>query len=453
MSKPISLSLFDLFKVGPGPSSSHTIGPMCAGYNAIAEMAKLPAAQLEQADRIEVRLFGSLSATGKGHGTDRAVLAGLMGVSPANCPADLLPGLLQQDGQIHEVRLGNRVLPMTQAQIVFDRGGGDLPHPCTLSIRLLAGARVLFEREYYSVGGGFIQWKGWKAPARGEPVYHYSTAVEVRDLLARKNLRMHEMMIENEKAISGLSEQAINDRMDAIIAAMELSVARGIRTEGPLPGPLNVQRKAASLARRAANMAHSPEHFMVLLAANAFAVAEENAAGHPVVTAPTCGSAGVIPAVLYIMKHHLRMPRETINRGLLAAGLVGFLAKHNATLAGSEAGCQAEIGVAAAMAAAMLAYAHESDFRVAENAAEIALEHHLGMTCDPVCGYVQIPCIERNAMGAVKAYMAWLIAGEETMRFHKVDLDKVILVMYETGRDLQAKYRETASGGLAKYVH
>ncbi|MDD5678263.1 MAG: L-serine ammonia-lyase [Kiritimatiellae bacterium] len=453
MNMPIALSLFDLFKVGPGPSSSHTIGPMRAGYDAIGEMAKLPASQIEQADQIEVHLYGSLSATGKGHDTDRAVLAGLMGVSPSDCPPDLLPGLLQQAGQVHNVRLGAKVFPMTQAQIVFDHCAAHFPYPCALTIRLTSGARVLFEREYYSVGGGFIQWKGWKAPARGEPVYRYSTALGVRSLLARENIRMHEMMIANEKAISGLGEQAICDHMDAIIAAMEASVARGIATEGPLPGSLKVQRKAASLVRRARHMPGTPENLMLRLAAYAFAASEENAAGHPIVTAPTCGSAGVIPSVLCIMKQHLHMPAETIYRGLLAAGLVGFLAKHNATLAGSEAGCQAEIGVAAAMAAAMLSYAHETDFRVTENAAEIALEHHLGMTCDPVGGYVQIPCIERNAMGAVKAYVAWLLASDETMRSHKVDLDKTILVMYETGKDLQSKYRETSEGGLAKYVY
>ncbi len=453
MSNPIALSIFDLFKVGPGPSSSHTIGPMLAGYDAIGEMAKLPVAQIEQADRIEVHLFGSLSATGKGHGTDRAVLAGLMGVSPAGCPPDLLSGLLQTPGQVHSVRLGARVFPMTQAQIVFDRCTGIYPHPCTLTIRLMAGVRALFEREYYSVGGGFIQSKGRKAPARGKPVYCYSTAVGVRSLLARENLSMHAMMLANEKSVSGLAEQAIDERLDEIIATMEASVARGIASEGLLPGPLKVQRKAASLARRAAKMANSPEHFMMLLAAYAFAVAEENAAGHPIVTAPTCGSSGVIPAVLCIMRRHLCLPMDAIRRGLLAAALVGFLAKHNATLAGSKAGCQAEIGVAAAMAAAMLAYAHGTDFRMTENAAEIALEHHLGMTCDPVGGYVQIPCIERNAMGAVKAYMAWLLAGEEPMLSHKVDLDKAIMVMYETGKDLQSKYRETGTGGLAKYVH
>jgi L-serine dehydratase len=233
---------------------------------------------------------------------------------------------------------------------------------------------------------------------------------------------------------------------------MEEAVDTGIHTEGILPGPIGLHRKAPVLYKRACRMSHSVDYLMVALTAYAFGASEENAAGHRIVTAPTAGASGVIPAVIYILKNYRNISLDALHEGLMAAASVGFLAKHNASIAGADVGCQGEIGVASAMAASLLAYAKGYRFQVAENAAEIALEHHLGLTCDPVLGYVQIPCIERNAMGALKAYTAFLIASAEIPGNHKVDLDQVIRAMAETGRDMCRKYKETSLGGLALSV-
>ena len=450
---PITTSLFELFKIGPGPSSSHTIGPMKAGFDFIRLLRTFSADIQEKARGMEVHLYGSLSATGRGHGTDRAVLAGLLGHDPRTCSSSFMDSLgLENDGA-HPVCIGTQTLYLTRDIVVFDAFEHDFPYSNTLQIRLLGeDTKVLFEREYYSVGGGFIQWKGEEQTVRGEPVYPYSTMKELKKILRSENLRLHEVILANERSITGASTDEIMDGLNHCIQTMIESVETGIHTEGILPGPIGLHRKAAVLYERACKTTQSADHLMVALSAYAFGAAEENAAGHRIVTAPTAGSCGVVPAVVYVLKNHRNIADGALWEGLMAAASVGFLAKHNASIAGADVGCQGEIGVAAAMAASLLTYAQGYRFQVTENAAEIALEHHLGMTCDPVLGYVQIPCIERNAMGALKAYTAFLIASAEIPGNHKVDLDQVIRAMGETGRDMCMKYKETSQGGLALSV-
>ena len=310
--------------------------------------------------------------------------------------------------------------------------------------------KVLLEREYYSVGGGFIEWKGFRPEPRGRPKYPYATALQLRAQLQRHHLSLHALVLENEQAVTGLEPERIRERLDATLDAMAASVKRGIVTEGFLPGPIHLHRKGALLFQRAQKMGRSPERFLVYLSAYAFAAAEENAAGHTIVTAPTCGSAGVMPAVLHFLRHHKDVPLAALRNALLSSAAIGFIIRHGASISGAEVGCQGEIGVASAMAAAFLAGAHDQPFVIMENAAETALEHHLGMTCDPVRGYVQIPCIERNAMGAVKAYTAYTIACGGIPEWHIVGLDNAVKAMAMTGRDMSCSYKETALGGLAK---
>jgi L-serine dehydratase len=259
-------------------------------------------------------------------------------------------------------------------------------------------------------------------------------------------------MMANEKALSGLAEVEINRRIDQILQAMEESVERGLKTEGVLPGPIGLHRHAPVFKRGSHKSAHVEDRLFLDLITYAFAAAEENAAGHRIVTAPTAGSAGVLPSVAYVMKHKYKLPRQAMRNGLLAAACIGFLAKHGASIAGAEVGCQGEIGVAASMAAAMLVHAHGYPIRIIENAATTAMEHHLDITCDPVGGYVQIPCIERCTMGAVKAYNAFLIATMQIPSHHLVSFDVVIRTMAETGKDMSTKYKETSKGGLALHM-
>ncbi len=431
---------------------------MRAGNNFLRLLPELPPAVLAPARGLRVLLFGSLSETGRGHGTDRAVLAGLLGNEPASCSAPTLDGLDLRAGARHSVAVRGRALAITPADIIFTtaRHGGRraraprFPYSNTLIIQLMGPKQVLFEREYYSVGGGFIEWKGFKPERRGRPRFPYADTLQLQDQLRRHRVTLHALMLANEQAITGLAPAQIEQRLDALLDAMLAAVERGVATEGYLPGPIHLHRKGPLLFQRAQKMAHSPDRFLVDLSAYALAAAEENAAGHPVVTAPTCGSAGVIPAALYLLHHHYKLPRPVLRGALLAAAAVGFIIKRGASLSGAEVGCQGEIGAASAMAAAFIADAHGQPFIILENAAETALEHHLGMTCDPVRGYVQIPCIERNAMGAVKAYTAYLIASAGIPEWHMVGLDKAVKAMALTGRDMPCQYKETSRGGLAR---
>lgn len=450
---PITTSIFELFKIGPGPSSSHTIAPMRAANDFMAIVNNMDDQSLAAARSIEVKLFGSLSATGKGHGTGWATLAGILGQKPETCAPEFLDGLKKNPNAVYQLRVGKKDIPVSDRQIIFDKVEHGYPFSNTIMMRLLGDKGVLLEKEYYSIGGGFIQWKGWTEPKRGLPVYPYGNMTQLKEMLDKNKIPIHRLVLENEKTIMGTEEAEIYSRLDHILKAMETSVQEGLKGEGVLPGFIGLNKKAAELNRKAKKIKQSEARFLVRLSAYAIAGAEENAMGHRIVTAPTAGSAGVMPAIVYMMKHHQRCSQQTLREGLLAATAVGFLAKHNASIAGAEAGCQGEIGVAASMAAAMLAYGQPGHtIRIVEDAAAIAMQHHLGITCDPVGGHVQIPCIERCAMGAVKAYNAFLIATAQPPGYNKVSYDVVIRTMAATGRDMSAKYKETSQGGLAVYM-
>ncbi|MDL2210577.1 L-serine ammonia-lyase, partial [Desulfovibrio sp. OttesenSCG-928-O18] len=441
---PITTSIFELFKAGPGPSSSHTIAPMLAALDFRDELAALSTENLQKGKSIRVRLFGSLSATGFGHGTHKAVVTGLLGYKPAACPDSLPTGVFDLPEEDRTVRIGPFSFIPDAKTVINDAVEHRHPYSNTLVCELLdENGGVVFAKTYYSVGGGFIQWEGWTAPARGAVPYPYTSADDLQRLARENGLSISQIVLQNEMALTGARAAEVFERLEGIVELMRKSVARGVCVDGVLPGMLGVYRKAAHLARKADARDDPLNRFLGLLNAYAFAVAEENAAGGIIVTAPTCGAAGVIPAVLTMIEGYLGFGPEAVHNGMLAAAAVGFLAKHNAGIAGAEVGCQGEVGVASAMAAAMLAQAKGYSPQIVENAAEIALEHHLGLTCDPVGGYVQIPCIERNAMGALKAYNAYLVASMEDVARHRVTLDVAIRAMAETGRDMNAKYKET----------
>lgn len=446
---PVTTSIFELLKIGPGPSSSHTIGPMKAGYDFMKLVRELPEDTRLKADSLEVRLFGSLSATGEGHGTRRAVMSGLLGYQPDTCQPTVLAEFNDNDKPF-ELDLEGKSLKYHPGEIIFDAVKHKYPHSNTMIFRLKSGEDIIFERMYFSVGGGFLRWQGWKEPKHGKPAYPYKTMAELKNHLKINDIRLHQLILENEMAITGMAEDEINEGLDHIIEVMERSVLLGIKTEGVLPGPIGLQRKATVMYTKAKKEQFQGPGFLKAINAYALAASEENASGHCVVTAPTCGAAGVIPSIIFMLKYHMGALPEEIRQGLLAAAAIGFLCKHNASISGAEVGCQGEVGVASAMAAALLAYSRGCRFQVTENAAEIAMEHHLGLTCDPVGGYVQIPCIERNAMGAVKAYNAYLIASTLDESYQKVDLDKAIAAMAQTGHDMSRKYKETSLAGLAQ---
>jgi len=451
---PVMTTLDEFYKVGPGPSSSHTIGPMRITYDFYQRCAKLPADQLAQATALKVYLFGSLSATGKGHGTERAALAGLVGKEPATVDPLFLDSLKEKPDQSFPVKLGDKTVNVTLNDVVFDATKGNFPHPNTMTCKLMAGDKVLLEQEYYSVGGGFIEWKGYQPPKKNQPKYPFSTMNELRQHAEQNNLSIAQVILANETSISGKSEQEVYAFVDKITGAMVAIVKSGLNApEGVLPGPVKLKTKAGTVYKRAQDDKYQSERGIGSLSAFALAGSEENGRGHLVVTAPTGGSAGVLPAIVYGLGEGARkMPPQKIRDGMLAAAAIGYLCKHNATLSAAEGGCQAEIGVASAMAAAMIATAHDASPRVVENAAESALEHHLGMTCDPVAGYVQIPCIERCAFGAVKAWTGWAIASNEIANNHRVGLDETITAMAQTAKDMNSKYKETSEAGLALSV-
>lgn len=449
-SLPVQTSIFDLLKCGPGPSSSHTIGPMKAGYDFLQICQTLDKSIPEDINRVEVRLFGSLSATGHGHGTDVAVIAGLLGYQPAQCPPDLLDNIRGADTRYYFNPRGIIKLPLSLDNIIFDNIIHSYPYNNTLTISLIAkDEHVIFTQEYYSVGGGFLEWKGWKKPEVGKPAHTYHNMRVLQENLKFTGLTLHELILDNETAITGIGRATTLEKLESIMELMIDSVHRGLATEGVLPGTLNVQRKAKMLYENAKGLSSPPDRFIANLSAYAMATSEENAAGGVIVTAPTCGAAGVLPALLYAMRYDLGIGDRALREGLLASTTIAFLAKHNAAIAGAEVGCQGEIGVASSMGAALVAHAKGCCALRTENAAEIALEHHLGLTCDPVGGYVQIPCIERNAMGAVKAYTAYLLANGENPEDHKVSLDSAIAAMAETGKEMNSKFKETSLGGLA----
>jgi L-serine dehydratase len=448
---PVMTVLEEFYKVGPGPSSSHTIGPMRITYDFYQRCQKLPPDQLSKATGLKVHLYGSLSATGKGHGTERASLAGLLGKEPATVDPEFLDNMRENPNQSYPLKLGDKSFQLSLKDIIYDSAKGDFPHPNTMTCKLMGDDKPIYELEYYSPGGGFYEWKGYESPKKGQPKYPYSTMKELRKHAENNKLSVAQLMMANEVAVSGKSEEQINAFLDKIANAMLATVKAGLSMKGDvLPGPIKLHSKAATVWERAQDDKYQTDKVIAQVSALALAASEENARGHLVITAPTGGSAGVMPAIVYALTQGPRkMPMEKAREGLLAGAAIGYLCKHNATLSGAEGGCQSEIGVASAMSAAFIAQIMDSPPLVLENAAESALEHHLGMTCDPVAGYVQVPCIERCAFGAVKAWIAAMIATNEIASRHRVDLDTTIKTLADTGRDMSTKYKETSEAGLA----
>jgi L-serine dehydratase len=438
---------------------------MAAGADFARKVSALPPETSSGAEGVRVRLLGSLSATGRGHGTGPAVVSGLTGRSPDACPPSLLRDAADPGAENFLTLPNGRKIPVGPQIVEYGPVRHKHPFSNTLIIELLdapyppgdapglpaAGdgpGEALFSVEYYSTGGGFIRWKGMKREKKRALPYPYATMRQFREHCGTSGLSLDRLLLENETALTGKSPPDIIAELDKLLGIMRDTVTRGCAAAGTLPGAVGLRRKASVLHDRALSL-EPFDRALCLFNAYAYAAAEENAAGGLIVTAPTCGASGVVPAMLMFMEEQLGLDLKARRRGLLAAALIGFIARHNAGIAGAEVGCQGEIGVASAMAAAMLAHARGFSVRVVENAAEIALEHHLGLTCDPVGGYVQIPCIERNAVGAVTAYNAALIACNENPAAHKVSYDEVLRAMAEIGRDMNAKYKETAAGGLA----
>jgi L-serine dehydratase len=457
----MAVSVFDLFKIGIGPSSSHTVGPMRAARLFALRLAH--DGRLADTARVQSQLYGSLGATGKGHGSDKAVLLGLAGHEPDSVDIEAIPGLLDAMRARRRLRLhgGHEVAFDEAADLIFHRREALPFHANGMRfVAFDAAGRELANRCYYSVGGGFVVSDEVAADGSRQKVIAPDTTVLAHpfhsgDDLLRLSLdtghSIAQLMRDNER--HWRSDAAIDAGLLRIWAVMQDCVARGCRTDGVLPGGFKVRRRAAPLYR---DLTANPEaalrdplQVMDWVNLYALAVNEENAAGGRVVTAPTNGAAGIIPAVLH---YYTRFVHGSNDQGvidfLLTAAAIGILYKENASISGAEVGCQGEVGVACSMAAGALCAVTGGSTEQVENAAEIGMEHHLGLTCDPVGGLVQIPCIERNAIASVKAINAARMAlrGDGT---HHVSLDKVIKTMRETGADMQTKYKETARGGLA----
>lgn len=455
------ISVLEIFKIGIGPSSSHTMGPMVAANRFLDE---LRAGEGAKAARLRVALYGSLAFTGKGHGTDRAVALGLAGLSPETCDPERAEAILAEVMQCKRVRPPG--LPIydfnPDTDIVFNYGPPLPGHANGMSISAIdREGRELRTTTYYSIGGGFVLDADelasgatlCAAPDVAKP-YPFSTAREMLQLGRETGLRILDMKRANELCL--YSENELADRLDQIWSVMNNCIERGLKAEGCLPGGLGVKRRAKAIHQklideRRSNVryAHETNDW---LSVYAMAVSEENAAGGQVVTAPTNGAAGVIPAVIrYYLEFCPGARAEDVRDFLLVAAAIGGLIKHNASISGAEVGCQGEVGSASAMAAAGLCAVLGGTNEQIENAAEIALEHHLGLTCDPVKGLVQVPCIERNGFGAVKAVTAASLAlkGDGS---HIVELDRCVETMLQTGLDMSLKYKETSTGGLAVNV-
>jgi L-serine dehydratase len=455
-SHPMHISVFDIFKIGIGPSSSHTVGPMRAARLFAQRVVEQGA--LEQVTRVRCELFGSLGFTGRGHGTDRAVMLGLEGEAPATVEID------EVDARIARVAASKKLSLLGVHEIDFDPDGAIVFHRreklplhsngMRFSAFDATGA-TLAERIYYSVGGGFVvdhagtPADGVTAATQAAIPYPFNSAAELLAHADNHGMAISSLMLANECAQA--NEADVRRRVMELWAAMDACVRRGCEREGILPGGLKVKRRAAALHRRLRADAHRNDPLGLLDWVNLFALAvnEENAAGGRVVTAPTNGAAGIIPAVLtYYRRLTPNADDEGTIRFLLTAAAIAALYKKNASISGAEVGCQGEVGVACSMAAGALTEVLGGTAAQVENAAEIGMEHNLGLTCDPIGGLVQVPCIERNAMGSVKAINAARLAlqGDGT---HKVSLDKVIKTMWRTGADMSSKYKETARGGLA----
>ncbi|PVZ82788.1 L-serine ammonia-lyase [Serratia sp. S1B] len=447
------ISIFDMFKIGIGPSSSHTVGPMKAGKQFVDELVNqglMPAVT-----RISVDVYGSLSLTGKGHHTDIAIMLGLAGNQPDTVNIDGIPSFVHEVEQRQRLMLANGM-----HEVDFPRDGGmvfrsdNLPlHENGLQFHAFAGDQPIYSKTYYSIGGGFIVDEEHFGKTETQEVsvpYPFHSASEMLAHCHDSGLSLSGMVLQNELALH--SKQDIDTYFKTIWQTMLACIDRGLNTEGLLPGPLRVPRRASALRRLLVSsdkLSNDPMNVIDWVNMFALAVNEENAAGGRVVTAPTNGACGIVPAVLAYYDHFIESVSPDIAlRYFMASGAIGTLYKMNASISGAEVGCQGEVGVACSMAAAGLAELLGGSPEQVCIAAEIGMEHNLGLTCDPVAGQVQVPCIERNAIAAVKAINSARMALRRTSE-PRVSLDKVIETMYETGKDMNAKYRETSRGGLA----
>ena len=453
----MAVSVFDLFKIGIGPSSSHTVGPMRAANMFIAQVMSH---NLEdRIHSIKTELYGSLSHTGRGHGTDKAIILGLLGEEPDQVDPDHIPALLEQVEQTEKITANESITLQFKVKkhLVWHKRKKLPLHSNGMQFTALdKDGNELLRKAYYSVGGGFILAHSHLAKEHimeddSELPYQFTSGDELIELCHQHKLTIAQIMYANE--LTWRSQTDIDQQLDTIWQAMELCVQRGIKAEGVLPGGLKVVRRAPKIFRdldlRSEKDLADPLTILDWINMYALAVSEENAAGGRVVTAPTNGAAGIIPAVLHYYQEFVPDSNpQGIRDFLLTAAAVGILYKTKASISGAEVGCQGEVGVASSMAAAGLAAALHLTVDEVENAAEIAMEHNLGLTCDPIGGLVQIPCIERNAMGAIKSINAVRMADRNDGT-HTVSLDKVIKTMKETGDDMKEHYKETSRGGLA----
>jgi len=447
----LAVSVFDLFTIGIGPSSSHTVGPMRA--------ARLFAKQIVEIDkltRVKIELFGSLGHTGKGHGSDLAVLLGLQGEKPDQIDTDSIEAKIQSIATSGQIKIKNKkLIDFKQTQDLIFHKRKTLPGHAN-GLKFIAYDRlqnILLENIYYSVGGGFVISEQTETSEITKQhlslPFDFQTGEQLLNMAKESGLSISSLMLKNE--LQWRTDEQIKSGLATIWQTMNQCIKKGTQTEGILKGGLKLKRRAPALYRKLINRAHDKDPLCAMDWVNLYALAvnEENAAGGRVVTAPTNGAAGIIPAVLkYFIHYYQPKNDDAIQRFLLASAAIGILYKLNASISGAEVGCQGEVGVACSMAAAGLTEVLGGTPSQVECAAEIGMEHNLGLTCDPVGGLVQVPCIERNAMGAVKAINASRLALQGSGE-HKVSLDKVIKTMRETGRDMKTKYKETARGGLA----
>lgn len=460
-----SISAFDIFKIGVGPSSSHTLGPWRAALRFLQTLDQN--GKLQQVSQLKVLLYGSLAKTGKGHGTDIAVQMGLCGEDPVTCDTSAISARMDDILQMKRIVLqGKHEIdfdPREDIEFLFSETLPFHSNALTFMVTLKDGEGIA--STYYSVGGGFVTQEG-EEPGGTDAVelpFPVNTADELLHWCRKTGLSIHEVVLENETAWR--SESETRDKAARIWQVMKECIYRGCHSQGILPGGLNVKRRAADLNNRllAGKTYHDHDTWLEAIRSGgndftyildwvscfALAVNEENASFGRVVTAPTNGAAGVVPSVLqYFIAFH-NASEEKVMQFLLTAAEIGSIFKKGATLSAAMGGCQAEIGVSSAMAAAALTEARGGTQRQALMAAEIAMEHHLGLTCDPIAGLVQVPCIERNTMGAIKAITASQLALQSTPDFAKVSLDAVVKTMWDTARDMDHKYKETADGGLA----
>ncbi len=451
------ISVLDLFKVGIGPSSSHTMGPMVAA-NAFLQDIRHYIDSNPDAKKYKIRctLKDSLAYTGVGHATDKAVTLGLHGYLPNTIINENMDEVHDRTWNSKTINISDDISAsfFSEEDIIFDTRNSLKQHPNGLVFELLDDSGgLLLSSTFFSIGGGFIstlaEIDSVEAPIAAEPSsaypYPFDNSEQMLDMSKKNKKTIWEMKLANE--LENLPEEILNLELDKIWNAMKTCVEKGLTTEGILPGGLNTKRRAKQLNKSLENDKENAGS-SDWLCAYAMAVNEENAAGHMVVTAPTNGAAGVVPATLYYYYKHKAASQEQIRQFLLSAAAIGGLIKHNSSISGAEVGCQGEVGSASSMAAAGLCAARGGTSEQIENAAEMALEHHIGMTCDPVKGLVQVPCIERNGFGAVKAYTASSLSLRESGE-HLISLDQCIAAMKRTGLDMSTKYKETSLGGLA----